>query len=78
MIEYELQADGYALGFPGDTQLMRARYRTPAGLSRECDALDGEPNSDRCKPVLRAYTAQGSPPLTEYRTFVKKNSKGSK
>lgn len=76
--EFELQPDGYALGFPGDTFLIRSRYRTAHGLTRDCEALDGEEPSDRTKSVCRAYSNLGNPPLLNYREFVKKHSKGPK
>jgi hypothetical protein len=76
--EFDLMEDGYARGFPGDTYLMRSRYRTAHGLMRDCEALDGEEPSDRTKPVCRAYSNAGNPPLTSYREFVKKHSKGTK
>lgn len=32
--EYHIMTDGFAKGFPKDTNLMRARFRTPAALRR--------------------------------------------
>lgn len=69
--EFELQSDGYALGYPGDSFLIRSRYRTAHGLQRVIDDLEG-PESPLLKTACAAFSNQGCPPLTDYRTFVKR------
>lgn len=76
--EYVLQEDGYALGFPGDSFVMRARNRTIFGLQRafeekvECEMVGMDPKErEHLKRICTAYTDQGPPPLTDYEKFVR-------
>lgn len=45
--EWDIMEDGYARGFPGDTNLMRGWYRTPSAYRRIVEAADPDFKQDR-------------------------------
>lgn len=65
----ELMGDGYARGYPKDTNLMRSQYRTAHGLSHTCDNYSGVENL--AKIVCTRYQNESCPELTSYDAYIK-------
>ena len=57
---YEIMADGFARGFPGDTQIMRKDYRTPAAIRRIVERKHGEVVSiEHVQAAIAKWNATG-------------------